>query len=342
MVNVGVIGCGYWGPNLVRNFVELPEATLLVCCDPREERLRFIQQRYPALDVTTDHRELLARRDLDAVIIATPIATHFPLVKEALLADKHVLVEKPLVLEAAHGEELVRIARERSRVLMVGHTFEYNPAVNKLKDILDDGELGDVYYVYSHRVNLGQVRGDVNALWNLAPHDISILIYLLGAFPTKVACRGKCYLQAGIEDVAFLVMEFPNGEMAHIHVSWLDPSKLRKMTLVGSKKMVVYDDMDSEAKIRIYDKGVSQISGGAGTGEVYGEFHVRLRAGDIFIPKIEMSEPLKNECLHFVSSIENGTQPRSDGESGLRVVKILEAAQQSLRNGGVEVSVDLE
>lgn len=332
MIRVAVVGCGYWGPNLVRNFFEIPQCELIWCCDKNAEMLDGISRRYPTLKCTTDFEEVLDS-DVDAVSIATPIRTHYGLARQALEAGKHTLVEKPLAYSYEECLELVELSERARKVLMVGHTFEYNPAVHKLKEIVDSGELGDIRYIYSSRVNLGQVRSDVNALWNLAPHDISIYLYLLGTMPVQLSARGKGFLNPEVEDVAFLYLEFDGGVIAHTHVSWLDPSKIRRMTVVGSEKMVVYDDMDPEGKIRVYDKGVIEL------GEIYGEFHIKLRAGDITIPRLDMREPLRVECEHFLHCIETGETPRSDGRSGARVVKILEYAQHSMRNNGKEIIV---
>jgi len=277
---------------------------------------------------STDYLDLLDSQ-IDAVAIATPPRTHHQIAKDALLHDKHALVEKPLAMSSSEAEELIDIAQQHDKVLMVGHTFEYNPAVWKIKDLISTGEIGEVYYVYSNRVNLGRVQSDINALWSIAPHDISILLYLLETLPVEVSARGASYLNQDVEDVVFVTLAFPHNIMAHIQASWLDPSKVRQMTIVGSKKMIVYDDVASEGKIRIYDKGVYR------KGEdIYGEFQYKLHSGDIHIPKIDMSEPLRNECAHFIECIREGKRPRTDGKSGLRVVRVLEAADHSLRSGG--------
>jgi len=251
------------------------------------------------------------------------------------LAGKHVLVEKPLALSSGEAEELISVAERQKKVLMVGHTFEYNPAVLKIKELLGDGQIGHVYYAYSTRVNLGRVQQDLNALWSIAPHDVSILLFLLGEMPLEVSARGISHLSEGVEDVVFFTMFFPGNVLAHVHASWLDPSKVRRLTLVGSKKMVIYDDLASEGKVRVYDKGVLK----AGNGRVYGEFQYKLHSGDIHIPKIDMTEPLHNECAHFIDCIRQGKRPRTDGENGLRVVKVLEAVQRSLEQRGVSVEV---
>jgi predicted dehydrogenase len=336
-VNVAVLGCGYWGPNLIRNFLKLPRARLALCCDLNPATLEKVRRQYPGVETTTDPGQVLANPAIEAVAIATPARTHFEVARECLLAGKHVLVEKPLALNVSHAEELVCLARARGRVLMVGHTFEYNAAVRRLKRYIDEGDLGRVYYVYSTRVNLGQVRDDVNAMWNLGPHDFSILIYLLGAMPLRVSARGSSFLQAGIEDVVFADLEFPGGVMAHVHLSWLDPSKVRRMTVVGEEKMVVYDDVDNEAPLKLYDKAITRLVPPDGA---FGEFHLRLRAGDILIPRLELREPLEAECADFVESIASGTPPQTDGENGLRVVKVLAAAQASLHAQGAWQAIE--
>jgi len=333
-LNVGVIGAGYWGPNLIRNFYQLPSAVLKWCCDLDEERLGRVQALYPGVGTTTDHTALLEDGDTDAVVIAVPARAHHSLARQALLADKHVFVEKPLAMSAAEARELIRIAEERGRVLMVGHVFEYNPAVLHIKQLLGEGGLGQLYYMYSNRVNLGRVQSDINALWSIAPHDISIMVFLLGTLPETVSARGGTYLNGRVEDVVFLTMTFPGGVLAHVQASWLDPSKVRRMTFVGSEKMIVYDDVADEGKVKIYDKGVYRK-----TNDLYGEFQYKVHSGDIYIPKIEMVEPLRSECAHFVDCIEQGTTPRTDGYNGLRVVQVLEAAQRSLDEGGIAVSV---
>jgi len=335
MIKVALIGYGYWGPNLARNLHELPGASLVACCDLDAGRLALAQALYPQIRTTTRLVDVWEDGRIDAVVIATPAATHFELAKAALEAGKHVLVEKPLSLASREAKELIILARSRGRVLMVGHTFEYNPAVLKVKELIDQEQLGEVYYAYSTRVNLGRVQRDLNALWSIAPHDISILLFLFGQMPVEVSAKGASYLNSGVEDVVFVDLLFANGVTAHVHASWLDPSKVRRMTIVGSKKMVVYDDVESEGKVKVYDKGVLKV----GNGQIFGEFQYRLHSGDIYIPRIDMSEPLRNECAHFIECIREGKSPRTDGENGLRVVRVLEAAQKSLEKSGVPVEV---
>lgn len=335
MVSIALIGYGYWGPNLARNFHQLREAKVTVCCDSDSSRLAQAQAMYPHLVTTVSADEVWTNAGVNAVVIATPARTHFALAKTALQSGKHVLVEKPLAMSSREAEELVALAKAKGLVLMVGHTFEYNPAVLKIKELLERGQLGEVYYAYSTRVNLGRLQPDLNVLWSIAPHDISILLFLFGQMPVEVSARGNSYLHTGIEDVAFVSLQFPNGITAYVHASWLDPSKVRRMTIVGSTKMVVYDDVESEGKVKIYDKGVLKVENGA----IFGEFQYKLHSGDIHIPRIDLSEPLHNECAHFVECVAKGTRPQTDGENGVRVIKVLEAAQRSLKARGAPVTL---
>jgi predicted dehydrogenase len=327
-IRVGVVGLGYWGPNLARNFDRLPGAELAYACDLDEKNLAKARTQFPRATVTDDLDLLLNDPSLDAVVLATSVPSHYPLGMRVLAAGKHALIEKPMALRAAEAEELCSAAQSAGRILMVGHLLEYHPGVRAVKHLLDDGELGRVLYVYANRLNLGKVRPDENALWSLGPHDISVINFLTGEEPAEVSARGECYLQKGVEDVVFGYIKFPSGMIGHLHVSWLDPHKTRKITVVGSEKMVVFDDMESDRKVTIYDKGavVPQY-------ESYGEY-VSLRFGDIHIPRIPNDEPLRLECQHFVDSIRHGTQPLSDGRDGLNVVRVLEAMQISLREGG--------
>jgi predicted dehydrogenase len=330
-VKVALVGCGYWGPNLARNFHQLPDAELVACCDLDPRTLQRMEALYPAR-VTSDLDAILSDPEIEAVAVATPVGTHYQLARELLSAGKHLLVEKPLTTSSAEAEELISLARQQERVLMVGHVFEYNPAVLKIKDLIDDGQIGQVYYLYSNRVNLGRVQSDINVLWSIAPHDVSISLFLLEEMPVQVSARGASYLNGRVEDVVFVTMFFPGDVMAHIQASWLDPSKVRRMTVVGSEKMIIYDDVASEGKVKIYDKGVYRKGD-----SIYGEFQYKIHSGDINIPKINMSEPLRNECAHFVECVRSGASPRTGGENGLRVVRVLEAAQRSLSRGGETV-----
>lgn len=332
-IRIGLVGYGYWGPNLARNFHQLPEAWLVACADSDPGRLSEAARLYPLKQTAADYRELLDNPTLDALVIATPARSHFELARAALNAGKHVLVEKPIAMSSAEARELIETARTRERVLMVGHTFEFNPAVWKIKELLTSGDLGELFYIYSNRVNLGRVQRDINVLWSIAPHDISILLYLLDTLPVSLSARGGTFVSNGVEDVVFALLAFHNNLLAHVHASWLDPSKTRQMTLVGSEKMIVYDDVDPEAKIKIYDKGVYK------RGDAFGEFQLRVRSGDLYIPRIDLTEPLKYECAHFIECIREGKTPRTDGKNGLRVVRVLEAAQQSLERDGARVGI---
>ena len=333
-VSTALIGYGYWGPNLARNLYQNKQARLAVICDSSAERLADVPRLYPGVAAAGDAEAVFSDPAIEAVVISTPVRSHYALARAALSHGKHVLVEKPIALSSTESSDLIAVAASGGRTLMVGHTFEYNPAVLKIKDLIEKDEIGQVYYIYSNRVNLGRVQRDVNVLWSIAPHDVSILLYLLGTMPLEVSARGAMYLSEGIEDVVFVTLVFPNNVLAHVHASWLDPGKVRRMTVVGSRKMVVYDDVDPEAKIRIYDKGVYKKGD-----PIYGEFQFRLHSGDIYIPKIDMSEPLQVECSHFLECVRSGQRPRSDGESGLRVVRVLEAAQESLTHGGAPVPI---
>jgi predicted dehydrogenase len=329
-LRVAVVGAGYWGPNLIRNFNEAPGADIVAVADLSAERLAPIRKRYPAIRVTTDHREVLGDKTIDAVAFATPIHTHRALVEEALSAGKHVLVEKPLAGTVADAEAMVRAAQRAERTLMVGHTFVYNPAVAAVRAIIDGGDLGKIHYIDSQRVNLGLHQFDFNVLWDLGPHDVSITLHWLGEEPVWVQCVGGCYVQAEIEDVAWLTMGFPSGAIAHAHLSWLAPGKVRTMTVIGSRKMAVYDDVTAVEKVKVFDQGVERLEPD--------ELRRAYRAGDIHSPRVPVTEALQVEVRHFIESIRSGKRPLSDGEAGLRVVRVLEAGTRSLRSGGARVS----
>jgi len=331
MIKVGIIGCGYWGPKLARNFHELPDAKLEWVCDLDQSRLDHVVRLYPEAHATLDYRQVLAS-DVEAVCIATPLRSHYSLVMDALRAGKHVLVEKPLAACAEQAGEIVVEGDRQRRVVMVGHTFVYNPAVIAMKEIMASGLLGEIYYINGTRVNLGLFQPDINVAWDLAPHDISILRFVLGMEPVSASARGEAYVQRtrGLHDVAFLSFFFPNGVMADIRVSWLDPCKIRRYTVVGSAKMLVYDDLDPENKIVIYDKGVDVPP----YSDTEAEFRLSYRNGNAVPYPVEWVEPLEVECQHFLDCIRQGTEPRSNSRMGLQVVRILEAAQHSLLNGG--------
>ncbi len=329
MLKVGVIGCGYWGPNLIRNFVQLNESDVARVADLDSGRLKHMRTLYPGVQTTSDYRDIISDPEIDIVAVATPVQTHFNFGKEALLAGKHVFIEKPIAASVREVEELIDLAQKKNRKLMVGHTFEYTGAVRKMKEIIDSGELGEIYYINSQRLNLGLFQQDINVLWDLAPHDISIILYLLGCEPESVSAIGSSHINPAIEDVAILTMRFPNNLIAFVQASWLDPDKVRKMTVVGSKKMMVYDDVQPSEKIRVYDKGVELPQ----HYDTFAEFHYSYKYGDIIIPKIEGGEPIRTELEHFLDCINNDKTPASDGVSGLRVIKILEAAHNSISTG---------
>ena len=334
MIKIGVIGCGYWGPNLIRNFNNTPGCEMVICCDMQDERLERIKSRFPSIQTTKKHEDLLDS-DLDAVAIATPVWTHYPLAKSFLEAGKHVFVEKPLTPSSEECLELIELAEEKGLVLMVGHTFEYTAAVNKIKEIVSSGELGDILYVNSTRVNLGLFQPDINVIWDLAPHDISIITYVLEQEPVLVNAQGMSHFKEGIEDVAMTTMTFNSGTIAFIRNSWIDPNKVRSMIFVGSKKMLVYDDTSPNEKIKIYDKGVEKPD----YYDNFAEFQFSYRYGDIYIPRINEREALSTECGHFVECIKENNTPRSDGYSGLRVIRVIEAAVQSLKEEGRAIPV---
>lgn len=328
-INIGVIGVGYWGKNYVRIFSDMNCLKGIADIDHTK---KIIADKYRT-KFENDYKKLLPL--VDAVVIVTPPKLHYRVAKDCLEMGKHVLIEKPFVLDEGEANDLISVARDNSKILMVGHVFEYNSAVNKIKELISKRLLGDIYYIYSTRTNLGIVRKDVNAMWNFAPHDISILLYLINDFPCEVMAKGQCYLQKDIEDVVFMTITFPNNIIAHIHVSWLDPYKIRRMTFVGSEKMLVYDDVSNEEQIKIYDKGIIIDKGW----DDFGDFRFKTRFGDITVPSFTIVEPLKIQCEHFLECIKNNKIPRSDGRSGLKVLRVLSAAQKSLDNGGHSVKI---
>jgi predicted dehydrogenase len=330
---IAVVGLGYWGPNWIRNLNQLQGLDRVVACDLDAARRRHIADLYPSVETSASLDDVIADDSIEALVVATPVSTHFPIGRRALEAGKSVLIEKPLATSRTEGEELVRIARQNNAVLMVGHTFEYSAPVLKVAELISSGELGEIFYITSVRANLGLFQHDVNVAWDLATHDISIILMLMGRMPEAVSCQGRSHFRADVEDVAMLALHFSANVIAFIHVSWLDPNKIRRTTIVGSRKMLVYDDTDPQEKIRIYDKGVTVQR----YYDTFGDFQFAYRYGDIRIPRIEEREPLRLECEHFVECIRTGKTPRTDGLNGLRVVSVLEAANQSLRNGGTLV-----
>ncbi len=332
---MGVIGAGYWGPNLVRNFATLPRCELRIVCDQDRQSLERLKPFYPQLSFSSDISEVLDSPQIQAVVVATPSATHHKIALEALRKGKDVFVEKPLASTVAEAEELSIEADRRGRILMVGHLMLFHPAMVRLKELIRSGELGEIFYLYFRRVNLGKIRKNENALVSFAPHDISAALYLLDSSAAEVSARGEAYIQPGVEDVVFLSLSFANKAMAHIHVSWLDPHKRRELTVVGSKKMAVFDDISTTEPIRVYDKGVLE----PGTYVSYGD-SLGIRSGDIWIPKVEMQEPLRLECLHFLDCLESRKRPLTDGHHGIQVVRVLEKAQLSLKRKGVPVALE--
>jgi predicted dehydrogenase len=322
-VRVGVAGLGYWGPNLARNFAAIPGCELAWCCDANGDARERAAAQFPGVRLAEDLGELLADPRLDVIALATPVPTHGECAVRVLGAGKHCFVEKPLAQSVADAERAVAAAQASGRVLMVGHLLEYHPGVQKLKELTESGQLGDqIYYIYGNRLNLGKLRADENALWSLGAHDVSVVLHLADEEPREAVARGEAYLRDGVEDVVFCFLRFPSGLCAHLHLSWLDPHKERRFTVVGSRRMATFDDMALEGKLTIYDKGFDEDSRG------YGEYITR--SGDIFSPRIPNAEPLRIECEHFVDCIRRGLQPRSDGLSGMRVVRVLEELQRSL------------
>ena len=326
-ISIGVVGLGYWGPNLARNFATIPGCELSYVCDGDDRARERMARMFPAARATPDLDELLNDPSLDAIVLATPVPTHAELAVRALEAGKHCFVEKPLAQSAADAQRAVAAAQRAGRLLMVGHLLEYHPGVRKLKELADSGELGDeIYYIYGNRLNLGQLRADENALWSLGAHDVSVVLYLAGQEPDEVVAHGESYVRPGVEDVVFCFLRFPSGLAAHLHLSWLDPHKERRFTVVGSRRMATFDDMELERKLTLYDKGFDEDS------RTYGEYITR--SGDVFSPRIANVEPLRIECEEFVNCVRNGHAPLTDGADGLRVVRVLEALQQSLDEGG--------
>jgi predicted dehydrogenase len=328
MVDVSVFGIGEWGYNHLRTFQAIPQAKVVAVCDLSDKLLEKARQQFPTTPGTKDAGEALEKAE--AVVIASSAKTHYALAKRALEAGRHVLVEKPLALKVEEGAELVALAEKKGRVLMVGHLLLYHPAVLRAKALIDAGEIGRPLYLYTQRLNLGRIRSDENVVWSLAPHDVSLALHFFGGAPTSVAARGQDYLQPGIQDAAFLTMDFPDKRLAHTHVSWLDPHKVRKLTIVGDKKMLVFDDMEGEEKLKIYDKGAEAV----GETALYG-----VRYGEIRSPRVEMKEPLRLEAEHFLDCVQSGKAPRSDGRNGLDVLKVLAASDRSLAQKGAPVTL---
>jgi predicted dehydrogenase len=334
-IKVGVVGCGYWGPNLIRNFRALPGCNLKMMCDVSQERLSHLKSLYPEVEGETDFSHMLNGAGLDAVVIATSVKHHFPMAKASLQAGKHTFIEKPMAASAEQCEELVEIAEKKGLVLMVGHTFLYSPAVRKIKEIVEWGDLGEIRYICARRLNLGLFQKDINVAWDLAPHDISIILHIMEEPPLSVNCRGSAHVTPGIEDVTTMCLNFRNNRSAIIQSSWLDPRKTREMTIVGSKRMIVYDDVAQIEKIKIYDARVERPP----HYDTFGEFHYAYHYGDMYVPYIKQEEPLKSECQHFLDCIREGISPLTNGKQGLELVRILEASSLSLKQGGAPVAL---
>lgn len=330
MIGIGVVGYGYWGPNLVRNFAEAPGATLAGISDMRAERRAEAQRRYPSAQVTEQYSEMLANPAIDAVAIATPVSTHFDLAMQALKSGKHVLVEKPLAASSDQAERLIDEAARRNRVLMVDHTFVYTGAVRKMRELIASGALGDIYYYDSVRVNLGLFQHDVNVIWDLAVHDLSILDFVLPTKPVAVSATGISHIPGRPENIAYITLFFEDNRIAHLHVNWLAPVKVRRTLIGGSEKMIVYDDLDPSEKIKVYDKGVTVTP----QREQLYELLVSYRSGDMWAPRLDQAEGLQTEARHFIDCIENNTLPETGGDTGLRVVSLLEAAERSMTARG--------
>lgn len=343
MVNIGVVGCGYWGPKHIRVCHEMSEAHLSAVCDLDEKKLQQVQMQYPGVKTTTRFDDFV-KDDVDAVVIATPVNTHYQLAREILLNGKHVMIEKPMTSNGQEALELIELAEKRKLTLMVGHTYQYHPAVDFLKDIISRGELGQIYGIDADRLNLGLFRPDVNVIWDLAPHDLSIMLTLVNSDPVAVSARGTHHIDENVYDSAYIEVLFANGTMGHVHVSWLHPRKIRQITIVGSLKMAVYDDVSETEKIHIYDKGVAVSNDSNGNGNGHNRFSAwppNYRYGNVVIPLISNAEPLKVQCSHFIKCITEGSRPKSDGLMGLKVTSVLEAADKSLANAGQRVKLDL-
>lgn len=364
VINVGVIGCGNWGRNYVRHFAQIPGAVLVTCCDSNPEVLLAIRERYPLIKLTKDYRDIVADRKIDAVVIATPPGDHYRITRACLLRGKHVLVEKPFTLSSEEGYQLADIAQKTGKVLMVGHIMDYHPGMRLVKKYIQSGELGKIFYLHSTRTSLGIVREDVSVLWDKAPHDIATLLYLLDEEPVSVAATGQAFVNEGVDDVVFITVRFASGIIANIHVSWLDPCKTSRTTIIGEKKMIVFDDGEALEKVKVYSKGVnskrdlvrkrgnSKNQGQAGIENAadnpngvdalngFSEFQYTFTYGDVYIPKLKMSEPLRNECLHFLECVREGRRPLTDAASGATVVHVLEKTEESLAGHGAYIPIE--
>jgi predicted dehydrogenase len=333
-ISVGVVGCGYWGPNLIRNFAENEQAELRWVCDKDARHLSKVARRYPAARAATDYEELLSDPRLDAVVVVTPVATHFEFTRRALEAGKHVLVEKPFTASVREAEELIALAEARRLTLMVDHTFIYTGAVRRIKEMVAAGELGELLYFDSVRINLGLFQRDINVVWDLAPHDFSIMDYVVGRSATQLLATGSCHIEPGIENIAYVQLRFGDSVIANFHFNWLSPVKIRRTLIAGSRRMVVYDDIEPTEKVRVYDRGVTRNEDGPVEEEEAYKTLVSYRTGDVWVPKLDSTEALHYVCAEFLDAIRHARPPASDGAAGLRVVRLLEAAQQSINDGG--------
>ncbi len=332
-INVAVVGCGYWGPNLLRNLSNLSDCEVKVICDLDIKRLNHLKSLYPKVEISTNFAEIVARVDVDALVIATAATTHYTMAKAALLAGKHVFIEKPMATSSAECDELIQLAGDRKRTLMVGHTFLYSAPVRRIKEIIDAGDIGELRYISARRLNLGLFQRHINVAWDLAPHDISVILYVTGRVPKSVNCQGNSHVTKGIEDVTNLCMNFDDRVFATVQNSWLDPRKVREMTIVGSRRMIVYDDVQPLEKIRIYDTRVETPP----HYDTFAEFQYSYHYGDSYIPYVKQEEPLRVECQHFLDCIRTGRKPLTDGVHGAQVVRILEASSQSLKSQGAAI-----
>jgi predicted dehydrogenase len=332
-INVGVVGCGYWGPNLIRNFRALHDCKMKVICDQDVNRLKQLKALYPEVQTETSFEKVLADKSIDALIIATPVRFHYKMAKASLEAGKHTFIEKPMASSSAECEELNEIAEKNGLTLMIGHTFLYSSPVRKIKEIVMSGDIGQIQYISSRRLNLGLYQKDINVAWDLAPHDLSIILYIMEQAPLSVNCRGNCHITPGIEDVTNMALTFSNNQLATVQNSWLDPRKVREMTIVGTRRMIVYDDVEPLEKIKIYDARVDRPP----HYNTFAEFTYSYHYGDIYVPYVKQEEPLKVECQHFLDCINTGASPISNGQRGLELVKILEASSKSLKANGAPI-----
>jgi predicted dehydrogenase len=338
MINLAVIGCGHWGPNFIRNFSQIKGVKVKYACDLSSEKLSRIRETYPDIITLHNYKQILEDKNIVAAVVATPANTHYRIAKEFLSFNKHLLVEKPIATDISDAEELIKIAEHNKIILMVGHTFKFNPGINKLKWLIKTKKLGHIYYMYSRRTNLGPLRKDVNAMWDLAPHDISIISYLLDKDPMDVTARGKKFLEHDLEDVVFMTLSYPTNIFVHIQVSWLDPRKVREITVVGSKKMAIFDDLDTKEPVRVYDKSVAKKHFKQDY-STFKEFQMIIKDGKTHSPYVRFREPLKVECEHFINCIRKKVSPLTDGRDGLSVLKVMKALQESLNKDGERVKL---